>query len=90
MHLLGREDAARHPGGGSLGDDEAALPLGDAVHDAVVDEGGEVEHGCSLEVRGGRHDRLGELGFEVCEGDVHVFEVLDIDVCGDVAIIPDV
>ena len=90
LHLVGREDAARHPCGGSLGDDEAALALGDAVHDAAVDEGREVEHLVLLEVRGGCHDRLGELGFEVGKGNVYVFEVLDIDVCGDVAIIPDV
>ena len=90
LHLVGREDAPGHPGGGAPGDDEAALPLGDAVHDAVEDEGGEVEHLVLLEVRGGRHDRLGELGLEVCEGDVHVFEIVDIDVCGYVAIVPNV
>lgn len=90
LHLLGREDAPGHPGGGSLGDDEAALALGDAVHEAVEDEGGEVEHLVLLEVRGGCHDRLGELGFEVGKGDVYVFEIADIDVCGDVAIVPDV
>ena len=90
LHLLGREDAPGHPGGGALGDHEAALALGDAVHETLEDEGGEVEHLVLLEVRGGCHDRLGELGFEVGECDIYVFEVVDIDVCGYVAIVPNV